>query len=675
LEKRLPLALAICLLIVVATTFLFAPKPAPPAPTTAPPDAAAPPAASGSAAESTPSAPPASPASPANGAAATSGGAADTAQAPAPAASTAAPPTEGPVVVGENEPDLALEFGGGGERGHYRAVFKNRGGTLVSLRTGEWYDRVGLTTAEKADPEHWTELLGPVDTAQGQTASMALGTSPSSERLAREPLENALWARRVLGDPTKPDGVEFTLGPGTGVTFKKRFLFTPGADVFRFEFEIRNDTLKEPGPREFILVPAACVPIESGDRFYAEPQVIAFARKGSDASGSAEVKAVKDKSQVTFGDFSLPGPVSFVGVINKYFAVLLHGGSTDAEAQATLVGASWRTLPPPADGGPVKQIVTNLRLRVFLPEPGQSRTYRYEVYAGPKQREILEAAWPDFAKVAQNDLGMFNGIASVLLAVLNFFERITGNWGVAIILLTISVRLLLFPVNRRSQTAMARYQAKMKRLQPRIDEIKKKYAKDASAQRQEQAKLMQEEGVFPPLGGCLPMFLQIPVFIGLFAALRTSFDLRQADFWLWIHDLAVPDRLLKLGLNLPIPLIGSVSLEYLNVLPLLMVVLWIWQQKGMPMPADEQAARMQKMMMWMPVMMGFFLYNYAAGLSLYMITQSGLGIIEQKVIKKVWPIDDTERPKKKSRFMARLMELQQQQLDQQKKRRASQRRS
>jgi YidC/Oxa1 family membrane protein insertase len=158
---------------------------------------------------------------------------------------------------------------------------------------------------------------------------------------------------------------------------------------------------------------------------------------------------------------------------------------------------------------------------------------------------------------------------------------------------------------------MSRYQAKMKRLQPRIDEIKKRNAKDPAAQRQEQAKLMQEEGAFPPLGGCLPMFLQIPVFIGLFAALRASFDLRHAPFALWIQDLSMPDQLLRIGLSLP--LIGTI--EYLNILPPLMVVLWIWQQKGMPVPADEQAARMQKMMMWMPVMMGFFLYNYAAGLS------------------------------------------------------------
>ena len=91
-----------------------------------------------------------------------------------------------------------------------------------------------------------------------------------------------------------------------------------------------------------------------------------------------------------------------------------------------------------------------------------------------------------------------------------------------------------------------------------------------------------------------------------------------------------------------------------------MVVLWILQQKVMPKPTDAQALKMQKMMMWMPVLFGFFLYNYAAGLSLYMITQSILGIMEQTVIKKIWPIDATEKPKKKSGFMARLSVMQEQ---------------
>jgi YidC/Oxa1 family membrane protein insertase len=179
----------------------------------------------------------------------------------------------------------------------------------------------------------------------------------------------------------------------------------------------------------------------------------------------------------------------------------------------------------------------------------------------------------------------------------------------------------------------------MKRVQPKIDEIKKRFEGDPKRLREEQAKIMQEEKAFPPLGGCLPIFIQMPIFFGLFSMLRTSFDLRQAGFALWIDDLSQPDRLMELGIQLP--LLGD-YLQYLNLLPPLMVLLWILQQRGMPQPADEQARRMQRIMMWMPVFMGVFLYNYAAGLSLYMITQSTLGIFEQRVIKKLWPIDDTE---------------------------------
>ena len=148
------------------------------------------------------------------------------------------------------------------------------------------------------------------------------------------------------------------------------------------------------------------------------------------------------------------------------------------------------------------------------------------------------------------------------------------------------------------------------------------------------------------------------MFWGLFQALRVSFDLRQAPFAFWIEDLSKPDALMQLGWSVPI--LGTI--ETLNVLPPLMVVLWILQQRAMPKPADEQAARMQKMMMWMPILFGFMLYNYAAGLSLYMITQSGLGIFEQRVIKKYWPVDDKEQPKKKDGFMARLAKAQEEQM-------------
>jgi YidC/Oxa1 family membrane protein insertase len=266
------------------------------------------------------------------------------------------------------------------------------------------------------------------------------------------------------------------------------------------------------------------------------------------------------------------------------------------------------------------------------------------------------------------DLGFFDGIAGLLLTVLSALEGLVGNWGAAIILLTLLVRGVLFPINRRSQTAMAQHTTKMKRVQPKLNAVKEQYKDNPQKLRQEQAKIMQDEGAFPPLGGCLPMFLQIPVFFGLFSALRVSFDLRQASF-LWIEDLSMPDRLLRIDFNTHLPFIGTI--EYLNVLPPLMVVLWILQQRLMPKPTDEQAARMQKMMMWMPVLFGVFLYNYAGGLSLYMITSSLFGIAEYTIVRKIWPIDDAEKARKPGKFMQRMREMQEQQARVQKQQQTS----
>jgi YidC/Oxa1 family membrane protein insertase len=202
----------------------------------------------------------------------------------------------------------------------------------------------------------------------------------------------------------------------------------------------------------------------------------------------------------------------------------------------------------------------------------------------------------------------------------------------------------------------------MKRIQPKIDELKERYKNDRAKLQKAQAELLQKEGAMPPLSGCLPIFLQIPVFFGLFAALRSNFDLRQAPFHLWIHDLSEPDRMFRIDVTLP--LIGTVP--YFNLLPPLMVGLWILQQRFMPKPSDPQQARMQSMMMWMPVLMGFFLYNYAAGLSLYMITQSTLGIFELGVIKRFWPVDATEHAKKTGWF-ARFAEMQRRQMEEMQK--------
>lgn len=289
--------------------------------------------------------------------------------------------------------------------------------------------------------------------------------------------------------------------------------------------------------------------------------------------------------------------------------------------------------------------------KIYL-QSGQTSQSRFTWYLGPKDPVLLEDLYPEFADLPSHvdySSSFFYRIfftdlfAPLLLWLLRFFEGITHNFGFAIILLTLLVRTVLFPINRSSQTKMAAYQQRMKKVQPLIDAIKEKYKDNPQKKNEETFKLYREHKISAPLGGCLPMFLQMPIFVGLFAALRCSIDLRQQPFIAWIHDLSLPDALIDFGgplLNFwPLS-----SMTRLNILPIVMVVLWVVHQRTMPKPADPQQAQMQKMMTFMPILFGFMLYNYAAGLSLYMITSSALGIFEAKVIKKHFPVPGAPTP-------------------------------
>ena len=564
------------------------------------------------------------------------------------AAPSAAPVTPAlvPDVADTEERRHEMIFGRPGEPGYYRAIVSNRGARLESLFLGDYFRRAGLNEEQRTEHDNWMPLLEPVPTIDGVTGSLLLDVSPSSRALAPGGLSDVLWRMQPL-DGDAP-GVEFTYGAGTGVVFTKRIRSVPGTWRLSLEIEIENRSAGVAGRRDFSFTPAGCVPAELGDKFYQEPSAVAVALDGDEYEYEFESIAAA-RAEAAGETLDVPTPLAFVGQQGKYFAFLVRGDSAADVRTLTAARAYSVTAEPPVlddAGKPEPFVGVRVPLALELPAEGASVTYRYLAYAGPKDRDILVGDFEPHAALVEDDLGFFAGISSLLLKVLAMFHRLTGNWGVSIILLTICVRSALFPINRRSQTAMMRYQKKMKRVQPRLDEVKKKHAGDAQKLREAQAKIMQEEGAYPPLGGCLPIFLQLPVFFGLFSALRTSFDLRQEPFFGWITDLSRPDRLLELDMTVPM-LFFDFDLRYLNILPILMVVVWIVQQAGMPKPSDEQQARMQKMMLFMPVLFGFMLYSYAAGLSLYMVTQSGLGIIEQRVIKKIWPIDDTEPEKKK----------------------------
>lgn len=649
MDKRLLSAMLLCALIMLGYPLLF--RRAPPAATVE----------NGGAASVTSTNTPA----PADGATPTKPENAPLATPPA-ASSTAA--TVGPRIEETTPRELVVErAGANGEKrrpGHLRAVFTNVGGGIKELRSGRFFDHAGLSEAQQAEWKHWWPLLG--NTADGAThtpTSFTMRTLENSKPLAPEGLDTRLWEMKLLGDADAPRGVEFRYAPGTGLTFIKRFEFVPGQDALKLEIEVHNDALADAhGARTFELTPVAWTHADSGDSYYPEPQAVAAGRENADAAITCNSVPRHFAAEEHGGaNLGAPKPLAFVGVHSKYFAVLV---TPREDSRNALAGANWRQVRDPdfvsqnpdKANEPFRQIVTDAQIELALPPVGGSTKLAFDVYAGPKEPDEMAKTSASLVALHDYDLGWVRWISGPLLFLLKLFHSLCSSWGLSIILLTLLVRLILFPINRRSQTAMARYQTKMKRVQPKIDEIKKRYEKDPTRLRQEQAKIMQQEGAFPPLGGCLPMFLQIPVFIGLYRALGISFDLRQAPFMGWIHDLALPDRVLTLDFNTHLPFVGTI--HYLNILPLIMVVLWVWQQRLMPTPSDEQAARMQRMMMFMPIMMGVFLYNYAAGLSLYMITQSGLGIIETKIIKKLWPIDEKELATKKSGFWARMAAMQ-----------------
>jgi YidC/Oxa1 family membrane protein insertase len=215
---------------------------------------------------------------------------------------------------------------------------------------------------------------------------------------------------------------------------------------------------------------------------------------------------------------------------------------------------------------------------------------------------------------------MYNATAYVA----RLFGGNKGNYGVAIILLTLTVRLLMFPIGRKQAMAAK----KMQDLQPLLKEVQEKYKNDKEQQTREVWALYKKHNV-NPLGGCLPALIQLPIFVGLWQALNNSVLLRHAPF-LWIKNLAAPDMLFNMGFDLP--LVG----HYFNILPFLVVALMLVQTKLFSPPATTpEMEQQQKMMKYMMIFMAFMFYKVPSGLGIYFITSSLWQIGERLLLPKV----------------------------------------
>jgi YidC/Oxa1 family membrane protein insertase len=220
----------------------------------------------------------------------------------------------------------------------------------------------------------------------------------------------------------------------------------------------------------------------------------------------------------------------------------------------------------------------------------------------------------------------------------------TANWGVAIILLTICVRCVIWPIHARSQYTMKR----MGLLAPKMKELQEKHKDDPQKQQMEVMKLYKDYGV-NPLGGCLPMLLQIPIFFGFYSVLENAAELRGQPFIGWVHDLSVADTLYTLHFPFSLPFMGNHF--DINPLPIIMGITMILQMKLTPQP--QTVDKTQKIMFTiMPFFFLFICYNFAAALSLYWSTQNIFSIFQSWVMKLYMPEPKLEKkihePKPKS---------------------------
>lgn len=350
-------------------------------------------------------------------------------------------------------------------------------------------------------------------------------------------------------------------------------------------------------------------------------------------------------------------PLRWAGMDNRFFAILLHPTDSKQAIQFATRGLGNDPATSPVE-------LTWTAEKLILPADAATVTVGFSNYVGPKSRgeftENPQYVALHYVKVINyggccwGDMCGTSFLAPMLLWLLGKLFVVVRNYGVAIMILVVIVRILLHPLTRKSQVSMS----KMSKLQPKIEELKKKYGDDKQELNKAMAEFYRQEG-FSPLLGCLPMLLQMPIWVALWGGLNSSIDLRHANFMLWIRDLAAPDALVAFSKAVNIPLIGGMTgpIHSLNLLPLLLMVAMFFQQLLTPKPSGPQAGQQKFMMYFMTIFFGVMFYNMPAGLTLYVMASTAVGAGEQYVIKKhIQQQEEAEArgelPKKKESFLS-----------------------
>ncbi|HJW26738.1 MAG TPA: membrane protein insertase YidC [Rhodocyclaceae bacterium] len=394
---------------------------------------------------------------------------------------------------------------------------------------------------------------------------------------------------RELADGANELKVRLETSTPEGVKVAKVYTFKRGSYLIDVAWEIDNGSGKPLAPHAYFQLQRDNVAPEGESRMV------------STFTGPAVYTEADKYHKIDFGDvakgkatFPKAADNGWLAMVQHYFvSAWVPPANTQREFYVRQVDANSNTY----QAGiivPVAQVA-----------PGAKASTSVALYAGPQEQERLKAIAPGLDLVV--DYGWLTLVAKPIFWALQAIHKLVGNWGWAIIILTIGIKAIFFPLSAASYKSMA----KMRTLTPRLMQLKERFADDRQRLNQEMMKLYQTEKV-NPLGGCLPILVQIPVFIALYWVLLGAVEMRGAPWMLWIHDLTSSDPY--------------------YILPVIMVATMLIQTKLNPTPPDPMQA---KVMMFMPFMFGFMFFFFPAGLVLYWVVNNILSIAQQWQITRM----------------------------------------
>ncbi len=579
---------------------------------------------------------------------------------PAQSISNAASSGGASVQVDDFNPDtdylVKVKVGEEGKNQHgYEATFSTVGGGLVNYRLLGYYRVPG----DESD-ENRVILLDRLARGKDSLRVDTLSFGPSQRESQRFSL---IDLRYELVEIPAGAVVEPAVGPdvrqGENLVFRAvigdwelirtyRFPAEGGDDAdftMRFDLDWRN---LSDGNRliEYQLAgPSGLVPDDDSANFGVIN--ILTARQPAANSNDVEIqrKTVRELVDApNMSDEDRRAGMAWLGAKNRFFAAIM----TTAESTITDTAGVSRSLFAGERGyiPTAKDMIENMKSQpVVNTEQGSvpvfedvqltvipgtvpsGGTYHgsYLLYAGPAVDTWMERADSRLHGVVSYTISYLDFISRWLVQLLTFFDGIFGNYGLAIIAVTIIIKLLLHPLNRKSFVSMN----KMTKLAPLMKEIQKKYAGDKVKMQQEMSKFYKDHGV-SMAGGCLPVFLQLPIFFALYGAFSQGFSMRHAAFIPgWIQDLSKPDSVYDLGWQIPL-----LSSSHISLLPILYLGLQYLQMSLQPKPSDPQQAQQQKIMKFMPLMFVFIFYAMPAGLVLYFTVSALAGVVESWWMRK-----------------------------------------